>query len=123
MFDEALFPVPSYEAFEDDHDCDIFSDSIYPNERLLNLHFADDTMRREYAVYNRLEYLQGTLLPHAYGSHEVTLPTGRMVNGFIMEIAIGHTLGSIPLETWPESAQTQLMRPVLLVHETTSTLS
>ncbi|KAG7095725.1 hypothetical protein E1B28_006438 [Marasmius oreades] len=108
MFDEALFPVPGYEAFEDDRD--IFSNTIHPNERLLDLNFGDDMMRREYAVYNRLEYLQGTLLPHAYGFHEVTLPTGRMVNGFLMEIAIGHSLGSLPLETWPESAQTQLVR-------------
>ncbi|KAG7095726.1 hypothetical protein E1B28_006438 [Marasmius oreades] len=121
MFDEALFPVPGYEAFEDDRD--IFSNTIHPNERLLDLNFGDDMMRREYAVYNRLEYLQGTLLPHAYGFHEVTLPTGRMVNGFLMEIAIGHSLGSLPLETWPESAQTQLVRPFPLTHETISILS
>ncbi|KAG7098047.1 hypothetical protein E1B28_000021 [Marasmius oreades] len=68
MFDEALLPAPGYEAFKGDHD--IFFNPIRPNERLLNLNFTDDMMHREYAVSNRLEYLQGTLLPHAYGFHE-----------------------------------------------------
>ncbi|KAF9259195.1 hypothetical protein L218DRAFT_1080023 [Marasmius fiardii PR-910] len=108
MFDELLFPVPGEEAFQDDRD--IFFNPIFPSQRLLDLNFADDMMRREYAVYERLEYLQGTLLPHSYGFHEVILPTGRIVNGFIMEVISGRTLGSLPVQVWSENVQKQLVR-------------
>lgn len=62
LFDERLFPIPERPDYTDGP----------PKGRLLDLNFADDMMRREEAAYNhRLRYLQGSMVPHCYGFHEV----------------------------------------------------
>ncbi|KAI3616858.1 hypothetical protein WG66_004150 [Moniliophthora roreri] len=95
LFDEVLFPIKV--RIED-----LASD---PRNCCRSLHFASDMMRREHATYQRLQYLQGTLLPHNYGFHEFTLPDGRSVWGLFLECIHGDPLSSFPLHTWPESVQ------------------
>ncbi|EEB90548.1 hypothetical protein MPER_11226 [Moniliophthora perniciosa FA553] len=95
LFDEVLFPI---RVRVEDLDSN-------PSNCFRSLNFASDMMRREYAAYQRLQYLQGTLLPHNYGFHEFTLPDGRAVWGFFLECIDGCPLSSFPLHTWPESVQ------------------
>jgi hypothetical protein len=65
IFDERLFPMPEHPDYNHDS-------PQPPEERLLDLNFADDMMRREEAVYNdRLRHLQGSMIPHCYGFHMV----------------------------------------------------
>jgi len=67
IFDEVFFPTLDAE------ECLRQFEAYLPHERLLSLNTANDMMRRELAVYGRLEYLQGTLLPHVYGFHQVMI--------------------------------------------------
>lgn len=59
LFDERLFPPPSYR------------DDLDPLHPLYNWNTAEEMAQREEAAYERLIYLQGTLLPHSYGFHYV----------------------------------------------------
>jgi hypothetical protein len=63
LFDERRFPVGDY----DDEDSTPFT------ERLDSWNVAEDMARREEAAYDRLCYLQGTLLPHSYGFYQVSV--------------------------------------------------
>jgi hypothetical protein len=63
LFDERRFPVGDY----DDNDCTPFA------ERLDSWNVAEDMARREEAAYDRLRYLQGTMLPHSYGFYQVSV--------------------------------------------------
>ncbi|KAK7024452.1 hypothetical protein VNI00_016303 [Paramarasmius palmivorus] len=103
LFDETLFPIPSPTDCREEYE---FSE---PQERLLGLNFAVDMMRREKAVYERLEYLQGTLLPHVYGFHQFKLPDGRKVYGLLLEAIIGSALSSFTPQDWPESVQLNIV--------------
>lgn len=74
LFDEAFFPPVNVERatkefWREGYD-GVWEDGMQ-SDRLLWLH-APDMMRRECAAYDRMQYLQGTLLPHAYGFHEVS---------------------------------------------------
>ncbi|KAK7024454.1 hypothetical protein VNI00_016305 [Paramarasmius palmivorus] len=104
LFDEVNFSVldrsTCLEQFK------VFS----PEYRLNSIKMASDMMRREYVTYDRLQYLQGTLLPHAYGFHEFELPDGQKVWGFFTEIIKGEHLSDISLGTWPEDRQADLVR-------------
>ncbi|ETW77208.1 hypothetical protein HETIRDRAFT_174152 [Heterobasidion irregulare TC 32-1] len=87
LFDERLFPF-THEPQYGNH--------VRPETQLLNLNFADDMMRREEAVYcDRLQYLQGSLIPHCYGFHIFTLPDGWEVLGFFMELIDGPSLWEV----------------------------
>lgn len=66
LFDESLFPVPNEE------ECAMHWDAE-PQGRFVGMSSAVDMMQQELAVYERLQYLQGTLLPYTYGFHEVSL--------------------------------------------------
>jgi len=88
LFDERLFPMPEHPDYHHDS-------SESPEERLLDLNFADDMMCREEAVYNdRLHHLQGSMIPHCYGFHMFVLPDQWEVYGFFMEFIQGPTLSS-----------------------------
>lgn len=65
LFDERFFDVPTLQDYDR---------QSRPCERLSQLNFADQMLRREEAVYARLSEYQGTLLPHCYGFHEVRAP-------------------------------------------------
>ncbi|KZW02651.1 hypothetical protein EXIGLDRAFT_829174 [Exidia glandulosa HHB12029] len=70
-----------------------------PEGNLRTLNFADEMLRREEAVYTRLQAYQGTLLPHSYGFHEFQLsdsggPAQPRLLGLIMERVPGYRLGS-----------------------------
>lgn len=88
LFDERLYPkfgalyegpdptdLSSSEESDDtfEEDDDIFNENIEPCGRLLDVKFAVDMMCCEEAVYDRLEHLQGKLIPHCYGFHIVGL--------------------------------------------------
>ncbi|KAK1215343.1 hypothetical protein PQX77_022049 [Marasmius sp. AFHP31] len=111
MFDETLFPIPDMDEYDD-------SNSWYahvmgatgPKYRLGGVYFAPDMVRGEMAVYDRLRYLQGTLLLHTYGFHEIILPSSRSIYGFLMEVAPGDSLSSFPIKEQPEPVQIDLIR-------------
>lgn len=127
LFDETLFPLPSLEECEDDFRLS------EPEERLSGVNYAVDMMRQEMAVYERLQYLQGTLLPHNYGFHEVGASThllhnhthvvfhlqfilpgdGRKLYGFFMETIHGFPLSAVDLTKWPKDVQ---LRMVYILH-------
>ena len=66
LFDERLFPCSQQPEY---------GEGVESELQLLNLNFADDMMRREEGVYcDRLQYLQGSMIPHCYGFHVVRLP-------------------------------------------------
>ncbi|KAK7024455.1 hypothetical protein VNI00_016306 [Paramarasmius palmivorus] len=106
LFDEVFFPVMSRD------ECLQQFRSWPAERRLLSLNFATDMMRREHAAYERLQYLQGTLIPHSYGFHEFTLPDGRAVYGFFMEIVQGDALTSLEVKQLPEDVQISLVRHI-----------
>jgi len=96
LFDEAFFPIDEEECYDD------FDSPFVPTRsHLRQVQRASDTMRQEYAAYERLQYLQGTLLPHAHGFHEHTLLEGRKLYGFFMEIIEGPQLSKLELDEWP----------------------
>ncbi|EPQ50415.1 hypothetical protein GLOTRDRAFT_133969 [Gloeophyllum trabeum ATCC 11539] len=61
LFDERFFPLPE-RAWGHQY--------RHSRERLTDFNLALDMIRREEAVYKRLEYLQGYLIPHCYGFHK-----------------------------------------------------
>ncbi|KAL4252107.1 hypothetical protein ABKN59_001787 [Abortiporus biennis] len=81
-----------------------------PSSRLQTLNFADDMIRREEFVYNRLREYQGTLIPHYYGAHLFTADNYPSSYGILMEATPGITLDNIPISTWPRDRQIGLTR-------------
>jgi hypothetical protein len=78
LYDERFFDIGEIE--DDDEGfgiSDRFGQSFRgpgpPSEQLEYLNFAEDLVKREQAVYSRLDYLQGMLIPHCYGFHLVCL--------------------------------------------------
>lgn len=61
LFDDRLFHLPDLDGY----------DESPPEDRLVTFNRATDMMRREESVYDRLLHLQGSLVPHCYGFHEV----------------------------------------------------
>ncbi|KAG7091960.1 hypothetical protein E1B28_008349 [Marasmius oreades] len=102
FFDEVFFPVfdPSELDEYKELECNPY----------LNLHAASDMMRREHAVYQHLQYLQGTLLPHVYGFHQFILPDGRKIWGFFSEIIEGTKLCDLQLDQLTENLKNDLVR-------------
>ncbi|THH28911.1 hypothetical protein EUX98_g5293 [Antrodiella citrinella] len=99
LFDETWFPLPTLAQCAYEH---MNSDE---HNRLRTVQFATDMMRHEQAVYDRLKYLQGSMLPHAYGFHQFTLPDGRKVYGFLTEVIQGTPLSELSFEQWPLPVQ------------------
>ncbi|KZW02416.1 hypothetical protein EXIGLDRAFT_829303 [Exidia glandulosa HHB12029] len=91
LYDERFFPVPTLDHWDA---------GTRPWQRLVQLNFADQLLRREEAVYDRLGERQGTLLPHCYGFHEFTLPNGVRVLGALLELISGESLLSLAKEQW-----------------------
>ncbi|TFK71472.1 hypothetical protein BDN72DRAFT_958036 [Pluteus cervinus] len=46
---------------------------------------AESLVHREDAAYERLHFLQGSLIPHYYGAHQFVLPNGHRLFGMLME--------------------------------------
>ncbi|ETW77207.1 hypothetical protein HETIRDRAFT_429516 [Heterobasidion irregulare TC 32-1] len=87
LFDERLFPCSQQPEY---------GEGVEPELHLFDLNFADDMMRREEGVYcDRLQYLQGSMIPHCYGFHVLTLPDGWEVLGFFMEVIDGPSLWEV----------------------------
>lgn len=63
LFDDRFFHRPSLNGYG----------RSPPEHRLLTFNRATDMMRREESIYDRLAHLQGTLVPHCYGFHEVRM--------------------------------------------------
>lgn len=59
LYDERFFSPPEWRP------------DLDPCRPLYAWNTAEDMARREEAAYDRLEYLQGSLLPHSYGFHYV----------------------------------------------------
>lgn len=139
LFDERFFPTPRLNEFHVREDMygneDINEDYVEgsdedpgddPAFRLWSLNFADDMMRREEGVYlDRLEYLQGSLIPHCYGFHyvcvspfiisctdtiQIKLPDGHKVLGMLLEVIHGPSLYEIDLPEQPEPIQRNMVR-------------
>ncbi|THH28364.1 hypothetical protein EUX98_g5819 [Antrodiella citrinella] len=95
LFDETMFPIPPKKplaqyrprAGEEFEPPNTTQRSPFLRRAFHSMKFANDMMRHELAVYERLQYLQGTLLPHAYGFHEFVLPGGRKIYGFFTKDA------------------------------------
>ncbi|EPQ50406.1 hypothetical protein GLOTRDRAFT_97024 [Gloeophyllum trabeum ATCC 11539] len=81
LFDERFFPLPA----------DGWDPADPPHERFLDFNLAIDMIRREEAAYKRVEYLQGSLLPHCYGFHKAC---GWPVYGMLVEAISGPTLAT-----------------------------
>jgi hypothetical protein len=64
LFLDRYIPV---EAPEDD----TIMENLRPSYWLENLPIAEEYLRREDAVYKKLEEAQGSLLPRYYGAHKV----------------------------------------------------
>lgn len=62
LLDDRLFRMPAAPDFE----------KKPPFLRFLDLNRASDMMASEESVYDRCRHLQGLLLPHSYGFHEVS---------------------------------------------------
>lgn len=52
--------------------------------RLTSVNNSEDLVRREEAAYDRLSYLQGTLIPHSYGFHLVSMTAVTIIDGHIL---------------------------------------
>lgn len=64
IFDERFFHMPLEPEWED-----TFTEPV--NKRLETFNAAVELVQREEGVYDRVRYLQGSLIPHCYGFHEV----------------------------------------------------
>ncbi|TFK47637.1 hypothetical protein OE88DRAFT_1811078 [Heliocybe sulcata] len=76
VYDERLFHVDKETNFFDKR----------PELRLQYLNYAVDLVRREEAVYDCLQDMQGSLIPHCYGFHQVTLPDGSQWLAVLLEV-------------------------------------
>ncbi|TCD64983.1 hypothetical protein EIP91_003396 [Steccherinum ochraceum] len=90
LFDESLLPAS-------------FSSPDRPLEPSMRM------MCHEHAVYKRLEYLQGSLIPHEYGFHKFQRPGYMPVYGFLMEAIEGTPL-NISSPKWSDVSQYPLIR-------------
>lgn len=95
LFDERFFPAPE----------ETWNPRTPPCKRLLDFNFAIDMMRREEAAYKRLEYLQGSLLPHCYAFHKLLLPGGWPVYGMLMEAIDGPIISTSDIKDRPRVQQ------------------
>lgn len=50
----------------------LFDDRFFVIENMWSLHTAEDLIRNEIAVYQKLDFMQGSLLPYFYGAHLVS---------------------------------------------------
>ncbi|KAI0804642.1 hypothetical protein BC629DRAFT_1488608 [Irpex lacteus] len=87
ILDERQFPFP--ERHEDQF---TEASGVPECSRLPSLVFSEDLVNREAAVYRRLPELQGSLVPHCYGFHLVTLPSGWQAYGVLLELIDAPTL-------------------------------
>ncbi|KAG9027385.1 hypothetical protein FRB95_007817 [Tulasnella sp. JGI-2019a] len=78
----------------------VFDDRLYPIEPpedpedplrywFQGLQTAEDAVRTEQGVYQRLEHAQGSVVPWYYGAHLFTLPDGHQAFGILMELVDG----------------------------------
>ncbi|KAF7329833.1 hypothetical protein MKEN_00246700 [Mycena kentingensis (nom. inval.)] len=89
---------------------DLWFDQIPISDRLASLHYAEDMVRREEAAYDRLREYQGTLIPHCYGFHRFTLPSGTTAYGVLMEIISGSALADLAIAEWASRSQTAFVQ-------------
>ncbi|EPQ50410.1 hypothetical protein GLOTRDRAFT_133963 [Gloeophyllum trabeum ATCC 11539] len=102
LFDERYVPYP--EDPKDPH-APIVKWYLPASERLLNLNFAADMIRREESVYDRLKHFQGSLIPHCYGFHVFILPGGWRFPGFFTEVIDAPSFGQCRVQEWPKEDQ------------------
>ncbi|TCD63334.1 hypothetical protein EIP91_005653, partial [Steccherinum ochraceum] len=116
LFDERFFPTPPPEYFY--RDFAISARITSPSERFSGyLPSAIDLMRHEQAAYDRLQSLQGILLPYSYGFHKFQMPTGHNVYGFLTEDVHGVPLPA-PEDLPDIDLQRRMIRHLNLVERT-----
>ncbi|OCH90307.1 hypothetical protein OBBRIDRAFT_731085 [Obba rivulosa] len=103
LYDERLFPIDAADDY-DDREC------REPSDRLNNLQFATDLARTEEAVYDRLDDLQGSMIPHFYGIHQFELPDGTILWGLLAEFIDCSTLQHVDASGWSVEAQIDFIR-------------
>ncbi|KAK7688711.1 hypothetical protein QCA50_008249 [Cerrena zonata] len=69
---------------------------------------AEDLVRNEIAVYQKLDFMQGSLLPYFYGAHLFTLPSGPPLHGILMEYLDAPTASKESIQALSEDEQLQL---------------
>lgn len=117
VFDERFFLVPEPD----------YKDSLwYPYERLRTFNAAVELVQREEGVYDRVRYLQGSLIMGSmrYVSLsgfrnraqqlimsyiQITMPDGWKCFGMLMEVIDGPSLGKIGAKNLPSDAQSILV--------------
>ncbi|OCH89100.1 hypothetical protein OBBRIDRAFT_804948 [Obba rivulosa] len=82
-----------------------------PSDQLNNLQFITDLARTEEAIYNRLDNLQGSMIPHFYdiphaaGCYQFELPNSTILWGLLAKFIDCSTLQHIDASEWSVEAQ------------------
>ncbi|KAK7688658.1 hypothetical protein QCA50_008196 [Cerrena zonata] len=71
---------------------------------------AEDLVRREIAVYTKLDFMQGSLIPYFYGAHLFTMSSGPPLYGILMEYIDMPTVSTERIKSLSEDEQLQLIR-------------
>ncbi|KAF7297237.1 hypothetical protein MIND_00956800 [Mycena indigotica] len=95
IFLDLLFPVDA-ELLLDDFG---IRDAMW---RLRSLHYPEDLVKREEAAYERLHEHQGTMVPHCYGFHRITLQGKFTAYAALLEIIPGPTLAEVDTWNWSD---------------------
>ncbi|EPQ51835.1 hypothetical protein GLOTRDRAFT_132646 [Gloeophyllum trabeum ATCC 11539] len=102
LFDERHFPYPDD---SDNPDAPKVDWGAPPSQRLLDLHFAVDMVRREESAFDRLKDFQGSLIPHFFGNHFFTLANDWVFPGVLMEVIEGPVFGECDVDGWTTEEQ------------------
>ncbi|KAK7688650.1 hypothetical protein QCA50_008188 [Cerrena zonata] len=71
---------------------------------------AEDLVRWEIAVYTKLDFMQGSLIPYFYGAHLFTMPSDPPLYGILMEYIDMPTVSSEQIKALLEDEQLQLIQ-------------
>ncbi|KAK7693027.1 hypothetical protein QCA50_002592 [Cerrena zonata] len=71
---------------------------------------AEDLVRNEIAVYQKLDFMQASLLPYFYRAHLFTLPSGPPLHGILMEYLDAPMASKESIQALSEDEQLQLIR-------------
>ncbi|EPQ52483.1 hypothetical protein GLOTRDRAFT_140217 [Gloeophyllum trabeum ATCC 11539] len=103
----------------DDPRDDGYSDEEPPGESELEQWWnryenEENGVRCEDMTYERLRFMQGSLLPWYYGAHRLTLPGGHTIYGILMEYVGGVPLGEGHAAHLPPQQQVELINSLRL---------
>ncbi|KAK7688521.1 hypothetical protein QCA50_008059 [Cerrena zonata] len=90
----------------------LYDDRFLSLQSLRSWGAAEDMVRNEIAVYQKLDFMQGSMLPYFYGAHLFSTPSGLALYGILMEYIEAPTVSKNSIQVLSKTEQLQLIESV-----------